>query len=127
MQTLSLKLLSSRPINEVEILCISVDLAARLLSMVDIGSLQYGFSGSRQLVWNHGSLKEYIAGYFDIPPAIGHGHLKLPDIFKARTLDQIAGIEIFWTNNLADHLRMIDEDKRVAIFHHVSFLECQHK
>ena len=30
-----------------------------------------------------------------------------------------------WTDNLADHLRLTDDDKRVHIFHHASFLEAQ--
>jgi hypothetical protein len=36
-------------------------------------------------------------------------------------------MEIEWADNLADHLRLTDGDKKVAIFHHASFLECQLK
>jgi len=53
--------------------------------------------------------------------------VKLEKIFNARNLGRIAGIEIEWTKNLADHLRLIDEDRKVAIFHHATYLECQLK
>jgi hypothetical protein len=105
----------------------SVDLAARLLLMIDIGSLQYGFSGRKQLVWDRSSLKDFVHDHFSVPPTLGHGHVKLEKMFNARNLGQIAGVEILWTNNLTDHLRMIDEDKKLYIFHHASFLEYQQK
>jgi hypothetical protein len=126
-QLLNPKLLNPKPANEIEMLNGSIDLAARLLLMVDFGSLQYGFSGQEQLVWDHGSLKEFIHDYFDVPPALGNEGVKLQKMFNARNLGRIAGVEIVWTNNLADHLRMIDEDKKVAVFHHASFLEYQQK
>lgn len=124
-QLLRPRIPSSKPINETKILYASIELAARLLVMVDIGSLQYGFSGRKQLIWDHSSLKDFIYGYFDTPPALGHEHVKLQKIFNARNLGRMVGIEIFWTDNLADHLRMVDEDKKVAVFHHASFLERQ--
>jgi hypothetical protein len=37
----------------------------------------------------------------------------------------MAGLEIVWTDNLADHLRLTDDDTKVHIFHHASFLEIQ--
>ena len=37
----------------------------------------------------------------------------------------IAGIQITWTSNLADHLQMRDDDTRVANFNYASFLEYQ--
>ena len=55
---------------------------------------------------------------------LGSENVKLEKIFNAGNLGRIAGIEIEWTNNLADHLRVVDEDKKVAIFYHASFLEC---
>jgi hypothetical protein len=51
--------------------------------------------------------------------------VKLDRIFNARNLGRIAGIEVYWTNNLFDHLRLIDEDRKVAVFHYASFLKCQ--
>lgn len=124
---LSPKLADPKPANENELLDSSVDLAARLVSMMDIGVLQYGFSGRRELVWNQGSLKDFVNGYFNVPVVLGQD-VKLEKMFNARNLGRIAGINIVWTDNLADHLRMIDdEDKKVAIFHHASFLKCHQR
>jgi hypothetical protein len=124
---LSLKLADPKPANENELLDSSINLTARLVSMMDIGVLQYGFSGRKELVWNQGSLKDFVNGYFNVPVVLGHD-VKLEKMFNAPNLGRIAGISIVWTDNLADHLRMIDdEDKKVAIFHHASFLKCQQK
>ena len=121
---LSSKLADPKPANENEMLESSIDLTARLVSMMHIGVLRYGFSGRRELVWSQGSLKDFVHGYFDEPVVLGQD-VKLEKMFNARNLGRVAGIHIEWTDNLADHLRMIDEDKKVAIFHHASFLKCQ--
>ncbi|KAH0541247.1 hypothetical protein FGG08_004252 [Glutinoglossum americanum] len=118
------KLTTSVP-NEDELLNGSIDLAASLLLMMEIGSLQYGFSGRTQLAWTEKSLEECVREYYSHPPALGHESVKLEKMFTARNIGRIAGIKIVWTRNLADHLRMINEDTEVAIFHHVTFLENQ--
>jgi hypothetical protein len=48
--------------------------------------------------------------------------VKLEKIFNARNLEHIAGIKVRWTSNLADHLRMRDDDTAVELFHYASFL-----
>lgn len=112
--------------NEEEIVCNSIDLAVRLLLMVDVGSLQYGLSGQAPLRWRDGPLFDFVHARFSPPQPTGHDkRVKFDKIFNARNLGRVAGIQIIWTNNLADHLLMKDEDTRVAIFHHVSFLEHQ--
>jgi hypothetical protein len=60
------KLADPKLANESELLDSSVDLTARLVSMMDIGVLQYGYSGRRELVWNQGSLKDFVNGYFNV-------------------------------------------------------------
>lgn len=125
--TLGSKMRTPRPANEDELLDGSIDLVLRLLLMVEFGHLQYGFTGRKQLVWTSDPLEEFIHAYFNAPRALGQETVKLEKIFNARNLGRIAGIEIEWTNNLADHLRLTDGDKKVAIFHHASFLECQLK
>jgi hypothetical protein len=125
-ERLSSKLAAPKAANENELLDSSIDLAARLVSMTDIGVLQYGFSGRRELEWNRGPLKDFVHGYFNVPVVLGQD-VKLEKMFNAHNLGRIAGINIVWTDNLADHLRMIDEDKKVAIFHHASFLKCQQR
>lgn len=104
----------------------SIDLSARLISMSEIGVLPYCFSGRTDIVWEQGSLGDRIHKYFVIPEIVPHSHESkavLEKSFHGRHLDQIAGIRIIWTSNLADHLRIIDGE--VAIFHHASFLKCQ--
>jgi hypothetical protein len=119
---LSSKLADPKPTNENGLLEGSIDLTARLVSMMDIGELSYGFSGRRGLVWSQGSLKDLVHSYFNVPVVLGHD-VKLEKMFNARNVGRIAGIHIAWTDNLADHLRFIDEgQKTVAIFHHASFL-----
>ncbi|KAG4431413.1 hypothetical protein IFR05_013105 [Cadophora sp. M221] len=124
---LSPKLSQPKPTNEEEVLNGSIDLVARLLLMMDFGDLQYGFTGRRQLLWTNGTMEECLKERFEDPKKLGSESVKLERIFNAGNLGRISGIEIEWTNNLADHLRLVDEDKKVAIFYHASFLECQLK
>ncbi|KAH6675929.1 hypothetical protein B0J14DRAFT_477619, partial [Halenospora varia] len=51
--------------------------------------------------------------------------VKLERIFNATNLEQIAGIEVRWTSNFADHLRMRGDDKAVGIFRYATFLKLQ--
>lgn len=102
----------------------SLLLGARLFVMMDIGTPQFAFSGRPRLEWNDGSLQSFVHGYFNEPPAMSHENVKLEPIFTAANLERVAGIQVEWTSNLADHLRMTEEEntKTVAIFHHASFL-----
>jgi len=119
------KLPPPKPINEEEMLDSSIDLVARLLLMMEFGCLQYGFSGLRELAWTQDSLVGFVNDYFSTPPILLKENVKLENLFTAQNLGRIAGIEIEWTNNLADHLLLIDDDKKVSIFHHASFLQFQ--
>lgn len=123
---LRLKLTKSHD-NEDELVDRAIDLAATLLLMVDCTNVEYGFNGNRQLEWKENSLEHCIRSYFDIKPALGHEGVKLPRVFNAKTLKHIAGIEIMPTSNLLDHLRLTDDDTRLYVFHHVSYLRRQPK
>ena len=116
-----------KPANENELLDGSINLVARLLLMVEFGCLRYGFTGGRQIVWTANTLRECLAKYFAAPQLLEHERVRLEKIFNARNLERIAGIRIQWTDNLAEHLSLVDNDRKVAIFHHASFLECQRK
>lgn len=125
-ETLRLKL--SKPSdNEDEILDGSIDLTARLLLMIDLGNLQYGYSGRTQLQWNEGTLKDYCDAYYSSGLVLGHVAVKLGRIFNAYNLVRIAGIELVPTNNIVDHLRLFEDDTKLYIFHHASFLKLQSK
>jgi hypothetical protein len=111
-----------------ELIAGSIDLVASLLLMMNFGSYQYAFDGREKVVWTTGthSVKACIHDHFKDCRTVQES-VKLEPVFNALNLVRIAGIKIEWTNNLGDHLRLLDEDKKVAIFHHASFLECQDK
>jgi hypothetical protein len=113
-----------KPANDTDRVNTSIDLTARLMSMMSIGSLRYGFSGRPELEWNSGSLKDFIHGYYNSLISCGQ-KTKLEKIFTAKNLNKVAGIDIIWTDNLVDHLKMMHDDKEVAIFSHALFLKNQ--
>lgn len=110
----------------VEILRDSLNLAVRLLLMIPIGPfLGTGggitVSGETYLPWEEGTITEFVSTKFS-PQTSMRERVKLEKVFNARNLKRIAGIEIRWTSNLTDHLRMRDDDTAVEIFHYASFL-----
>ncbi|KAI9150681.1 hypothetical protein HJFPF1_10457 [Paramyrothecium foliicola] len=118
--------LSSFHANEDEMLDNSIDLAATLLLMTSFCSYAYGFSGRSQLNWDGNlPLKDFMAASFEPGHAFSDTGVKLEKIFTATNLQRIAGLDIVWTDNLVDHLRLTDDDSRVHVFHHASFLETQ--
>ncbi|KAL8669840.1 MAG: hypothetical protein Q9168_005592 [Polycauliona sp. 1 TL-2023] len=52
--------------------------------------------------------------------------VKLPQSFTASNLEKVGGIRVLWTNNLADHLLLRDDDTKIMLFHHVSALRLLH-
>jgi hypothetical protein len=108
-------------------LCNVIDLAAGILSMTSVGTLRQIIGPSHTtLQWkDEEGLKGLLSRQFSVVPfGLPHalGSVKLERLFTARNLERIAGMEITWTSNLADHLRLLDDDRRVAIFHHAHFL-----
>jgi hypothetical protein len=102
----------------------SIDLTARLLVMLEIGQPPDSFSPYKPLSWEPGrSLREFIRVTFEPRNALLHERVKLQGVFSGQNLVRIGGMKIVWTDNLADHLRTLDQDTEIAIFHHVSFLE----
>ena len=113
--------LNNRPVDE-KALNGSINLTARLLLMIEVGTVEFGFSGQTRLPWTTGTLQNCVEDHFGSAPTL-KDHVKLEKLFTARNLGRIAGLKIVWTDNLADHLRLIDDDRKVAIFHHASFLK----
>jgi hypothetical protein len=103
----------------------SINLVARLMLMVRIGKVPHECSKGRYLNWEEGDLREFVYNCFAPPVTRGHDRIKVEKSFNALNLQRIGGIKIWWTDNLADHLRMVDDDKGLFIFHHASFLEHQ--
>ncbi|KAK3332764.1 hypothetical protein B0T19DRAFT_111004 [Cercophora scortea] len=100
----------------------TIDLAARLFVMVKLGEVPHSIAHSRALKWTQGTLRQFVRQQFDVPPVLSCAGVKLPKLFNARNIVRIGGIKIEWTANLADHLRMINDDEKVAVFCYPSFL-----
>ena len=105
----------------------SINLAVRLLVMMPTGVFitrgrSVTVSGDTKLNWNEGTITDLITNEL-APENHMREAVKLEKIFNARNIERIAGIEIRWTSNLADHMRMRDDDTAAEIFHYASFLE----
>ena len=101
----------------------SIALAARLWLMIHVGTTGPSLiPGHRDRTWEGGSLGQFMDTTFSSKHELGVT-VKLEKIFNVRNLEKIAGIKISWTNNLADHLSMKDDDTRVVLFTHATFLE----
>ncbi|KAF2183597.1 hypothetical protein K469DRAFT_784833 [Zopfia rhizophila CBS 207.26] len=117
----------NKAIGQGEALSASIHLAIRLLLMVDVGNIPSGFSGHRASQWEQGTLRQFLSTRFSYSP-IPQGRVRLERIFTARNIERFAGIELRWTNNLANHLRLSDSEHdklELHVFHHVSFLVMQ--
>lgn len=110
--------------NKDDLVRASIHLTANLLLMTEFCSLDYSFSGGEQLHWTEGSIKDCLEKHFKVPGDLAE-KVKLEPAFNALNLIRIAGLDIEWTANLSDHLRLKENDKTIAIFHYASFLECQ--
>lgn len=111
--------------NELSLMDRSIDLAASLLLMMDFGHIQHGLSGRQRLHWIDGTLKDCVRLGVESSPCLGHEGIRLQRSFTVLSLVRIAGLEIVPTTNLLDHLRLLQDDKKLYIFHHASFLKVQ--
>lgn len=104
-----------------------IDMCASLLVMteIELNGSPAGLSGLTAVPWKKGSLNDSLSCYFCPQKTLQADRPKLGKVFTARNLNRIAGIEIRWTTNLADHLRLVDDDQVVFIFHCASFLQLQ--
>jgi hypothetical protein len=100
----------------------AIDLTARFLSMMEVGSLSTSFSGHTNLNWSSGTLQKCVEEHFCASTPVLTDTVKFEKLFTARNLTRIIGLKINWTDNLAEHLRLIDDDRVLSIFHHATFL-----
>lgn len=98
-----------------------VDLAVRLWVMIPVGGFRQISNPGTSLEWISWSLQETLRQRFQKQVSLKES-VKLEKMFNATGLERIGGLRIIWTSNLLDHLRMQDDDTRVSIFHHASFL-----
>jgi hypothetical protein len=104
----------------------SIDLALRLLSMLDVGSFQNAYTGRDYLTWTNGPIGDFLGNILPLKgePRLSHDGVKLDPRFTAVNLERIAGFEVQLTTNLADHLLLREDRRLVCIFHHAAFLQC---
>jgi hypothetical protein len=101
----------------------SVKISARILAMVNVGTLQFNASKQRQVEWESGqSLCEAIKNHFHACTSSFPKDIVFSPQFTACGHIREARIGILWTDNLADHLRLVNHDSKICVFHHVSFL-----
>ncbi|SPO01517.1 uncharacterized protein DNG_04190 [Cephalotrichum gorgonifer] len=109
----------------------TLNLVARLVSMVEIGSVETEFAFQHHasqrplLQWTEGNLASLLGRIFSSSPQIDCSGMVAPLALDAWSLDKVAGIKVRFTNNLADHLRLANKDTLLYVFHHVAFLEHQ--
>lgn len=105
----------------------SVNLAARVLLMLKIGVVKHQAVPRRCLTWDRGSLADFAKESFREPPILVYQNEKLPRSFNAWSINVVSGIRIEFTDNMRDHLLLLNDDTKILIFHHASFLECQNR
>ncbi|KAK7943522.1 uncharacterized protein PG986_012635 [Apiospora aurea] len=101
----------------------SVDLCATLLTMADVGGCTFKLSMQDFVAWSTGRLHDTLILHFIAKRSLEARDVKLDGVFTGPNLACIGGIKIFWTNNLANHLRLTEDDTAVFIYHHASFLK----
>jgi len=114
--------------NEWNTLCENaVDLAVRCLFMLYVGGLQHAYTDRPRMEWTGGTILDLTSELFSSKPVMDHNGMDLGPSFHALNLSRVAGIEIEWTPNLADHLRVdeIAQGTTLYIFHHVTYLQTQ--
>ena len=107
-----------------------VDLAAGLWLMLSISKYPGDISYDEPIIWEDGKPlvplglmgKTFVSDFFSTADLV-----KLPQSFTAAHLEQIAGIKVIWTSNLADHLLLKDDDTKLMLFHQVSILQLHKK
>ena len=108
-----------------------VDLAAGLWLMLSISNYPGDISYDEPIIWSDlETLTENLYGTQQglIKKTFPHLYsstdlVKLPQAFTAAHLEQIGGIEVIWTSNLADHLLLKDDDTKLMLFHQISILQ----
>ena len=104
-----------------------LDVAASTWLMLYNLNFEGTISLERPITWEKGPLTDAVDWpiVIDKHPANARRDdlfVKLPHSFTAAQLERIAGIEIFWTSNLAEHLCLRDDDTKLMLFHQASVL-----
>lgn len=104
-----------------DLIAASIDLAAGIWLTLYIGTLPNSLSPGTSVTWNDGPLSSTVHSLWSLSRL--SDSIKLPNTFHAANIEKIAGIEVEWTSNLVDHLRLEDGNTKVLIYHQLSYLE----
>ena len=101
-----------------------IDVAVSLWLMVFISNPRLRIAGVWSCSWNDSETLKDVMSLKAFSEQKVEGRRRLPAKLNAYHLENIVGIQIFWTDCLADHLSMKDDDTRLVLFHHAAFLQC---
>lgn len=103
----------------------TIDLAMRLLLMIDVGIFNNAYTGREGVTWTAGTLTDFLKRLtlFDARPMIPCDGVKLENNFHVYNIEHIAGLEVQLTTNLCDHLLLREDIRKVYVFHHAAFLQ----
>lgn len=107
----------------------SVRLVVRLISMIDVGSIpSHRIRSHAPLPWqdDQQNLRAALIDHFKAGTSAPKTS-QFDRYFSAFNIRRFAGLEIQWTDNLADHLRLVDYDTKLCIFYHITFLRGQER
>lgn len=94
-QDLETKLPNIRPANARTLIDNSIDLAGRLLLMIQVGDpLHFNLSRCDEVLWETGTIKEFLDETFKPQHTLAMDKTRLDILFNAQNLDRIAGLEI---------------------------------
>jgi hypothetical protein len=105
----------------------SIILAIRVSCGLSIGHISGYVPPGKVLPWSapeDAEIRHYISSHFE-PESLSDELVKLPRLFNVKNIADIAGIQICWSSNLADHLLMKDDESKVTLFHLATFLKLQ--
>ena len=108
------------------------ELSASTWLLLTVGKFPGGNPYDEPVMWETGLLRfdpknlesrnSVLARKFSIEYSNKDG-VKLPQSFTAANLEEIGGIELHWTSNLADHLVLRDDDSKLFLFQQVSAVQ----
>ncbi|KAK8069999.1 hypothetical protein PG994_006615 [Apiospora phragmitis] len=98
----------------------AINLCARLLLMVAVGDPPNGLPGPRTLHWDSGTIVDFTERCF------GAQQEQQLNPENAQISKMLTALNL-WTPNLADHLRLVDDDRKILVFSCLSFLQFQNR
>ncbi|KAK8131132.1 hypothetical protein PG984_007570 [Apiospora sp. TS-2023a] len=105
----------------------TINLCARLLLMVATGEPPNGLPGPNTSHWEAGTIMDFTERCFGVGHQLSPENAQISKLLTMLNLKKIGGMKIEWTQNLADHLRLVDDDCKILVFSCISFLKFQNK